>query len=243
MPEYVRLVNKSDKPFDFHQNNKKRVIAPRGDTIVPFHVATTLFGDPGIRDEAPRNERTNQYNKVRSYFGYCLGMMSDDEWEARRPQIEVWDLETDSRVFMIFDDPTGELGSGISLTSTPQEDQIAALTATLARQQQLLEALLAERASTAPTPAASTTEALITPSTDTQITQSDGEDDLSEGDDQGDSPAGGSLTIDRPLAGATQDSPQSVPVGPSLAANVSSDDKPKLAPKEPAKTAAKSSKK
>lgn len=114
MPQFVNLVNKGNSPFDFHHQNKKKIIQPGGNAIVPWDIATTLFGDPFVLDDGKKNDRTRTYKHVLGLFGYQNGMMTQEEWEFIRPKIEVYDLETQERVYMLLEDPEG-------LHSLPQE--------------------------------------------------------------------------------------------------------------------------
>lgn len=119
MPDFVKIINKNDKPFDFHQNNRKRVLQPGEDAIIPWGLACSLFGHPSTLNVHPRNERDKLYQKVRSRFNYTLGMVPpeaheqgirnpEDWWEVIRPRIDVYDIENNERVWMVIDDPTGE---------------------------------------------------------------------------------------------------------------------------------------
>lgn len=108
MPEFVKIINEDNKPFDFHQNNAKRIIEPGGDVIVPWGIACTLFGNPNVPDIPPANERTLQYKKIRARYNYGDGLHSPEHWEARRPKVRVFDLEGDREIIMLIDDPKGE---------------------------------------------------------------------------------------------------------------------------------------
>jgi hypothetical protein len=108
MPEFVKIINEDNKPFDFHQNNVKRIVEPGGDVIVPWSMACTLFGNPNIPDIPPANERTRMYQKLRSMYNFGTGLHDDARWEERRPKVRVFDLEGDTEVIMLIDDPKGE---------------------------------------------------------------------------------------------------------------------------------------
>lgn len=136
MPDFVKFINQSDKPFDFHQNNRKRILQPGEDAIVPWGLAVTLFGHPGMVNVAPRNERQAMYRKVRSKFNYTDGLVppealeqgiKDPEawWEVIRPQIVVFDIETNERVYMIIDDPDGNHASPGPASTTGASDMAA----------------------------------------------------------------------------------------------------------------------
>lgn len=125
MPDFVKLVNVDYKPFDFHQNNVKRIIAPGEDVIVPWAIARTLLGDPRIPDIAPANERTKMYEKIRARHNYSAGLQTEDEWDTIRPHVEVYDIENNTRIFMLIEDPAGEHMSQAPTPSAKQTDAAA----------------------------------------------------------------------------------------------------------------------
>lgn len=214
MPEFVRLVNRRDRAFDFMANSRQRVIAPGGDAIVPWGIATSLFGDPRVVNRDARNERNNLYNKVRARFNYCLGMMTEEEWEEIAPKIDVYDLETDEQVFLVYHDPEGTRAMEMAGTANGDEQtEIAILKRQMAAMNARMEALLSQSTGEAPTPAASSTQALVTPSTDTAIIS-----DAAVGQVEQPAPIdGGSVTVDVPPAAPSVDVPQQVPVGEGIA--------------------------
>lgn len=119
MPDFVKIINKNTKPFDFHQNNRKRVLQPGEDAIIPWGLACSLFGHPSTLNVHPRNERQKLYEKVRGRFNYTLGIVppealdngitnSEEWWEVIRPKIDVFDIENNEQIFMVIDDPNGD---------------------------------------------------------------------------------------------------------------------------------------
>lgn len=141
MPDFVKLVNNGDKPFDFQQNNQKRIIESGEDVIVPWNIAATLFGDPNIPDIPPVNERSRMYAKLRARYNFGAGLMSDDDWDRKKPNVKVFDLETNSEIIMLLDDPKGEHMGTFTPSKAPSKQtdvdamqrQIAALTAQVER--------------------------------------------------------------------------------------------------------------
>lgn len=107
MPQFVRIVNTDDRPFDYHYRNQKHVVSPRADTVVPWDCACSLFGDPAIVDTPRNKDRTRVYKQVRGLYNYEDGTERVEDWEARRPHIEVYDLDTNERIYMVIDDPKG----------------------------------------------------------------------------------------------------------------------------------------
>lgn len=135
MPQYVRLLNTDPTPFRFHHNNIKRSVPPGGDVIVPWDLATTLFGDPFLIDGERDKERTRSLKRARGVFNYELGMESDEAFDARRPHIEVWDIETSpaERIYMLIEDPEGYYSdlaiSEANAATGGREDEITMLNA------------------------------------------------------------------------------------------------------------------
>lgn len=118
--QFVRLVNQDHRPFDFHQMNKKRILQPGDEVMVPWDIATTLFGDPSTTDTPLDQARTRVHKQARGQFGYEDGGMTNEEWEAKRPKIEVYDVETGQRIYMVIEDPDGAKFSGV-----PAPDELA----------------------------------------------------------------------------------------------------------------------
>lgn len=125
MPDFVKLVNTDYRPFDFHQNNVKRIVAPGEDVIVPWPIACTLLGNPRIPDIPPANERTRAYEKIRARHNYSAGLQTEDEWATIKPSIEVYDIENNQRIFMLIEDPAGEHMESAPTPSAKQTDAAA----------------------------------------------------------------------------------------------------------------------
>jgi hypothetical protein len=191
--QFVRLVNKDKRPFDFHQSNQKRVLKPGAEVMVPWDVATSLFGDPASVDTTTDQARTRALKQSRGQYGYVLGGMTTEEWEDLRPKVEVYDVESGDRIYMVLEDPDGTRYGGTtpalsadSLTSRALEDQVATLTKQL---ETMMQILTQQQANTPP----------------------DGQSALASRDapdDDGTGPTG------LPEATAGEDTPQTPPVGP-----------------------------
>ena len=217
-PEFVRITNTGAVPFDFQQNNQKRIIEPGGDAIIPWHLAAALFGSPGIVNTGNDNARVKAYNKVRGYFGFAQGLTQEHDWEAMRPKIMVVDLTDNSRIYMLIEDLDGEHLDNAPGEPNDRQDaealhrQIAVLQAQM---QQLLNASHAQ-----PQQAAVATNASPTVTTDSP----DDVPDLisaqftdipdNSSDDDGDLTAFG-IDLSSATAEPTEDSPQAIPTGNS----------------------------
>jgi hypothetical protein len=145
--QFVRLVNKDSRPFDFHQNQVKRILGPGDEAMVPWDIATSLFGDPYAVDTTNDQSRTRALKQSRGQFGYQLGGMTEEEWQEIRPKIEVYDVESGERIYMVLEDPQGVHG----LPGAPAEvdglananlSTIEAQLAATQRQVELLTAIL-----------------------------------------------------------------------------------------------------
>lgn len=132
MPQFVKLVNENPTPFDFHHKNKKKIIPPYGDAVVPWDLACTLFGDPYLLDDGKNNDRTRVAKQVKGNFGFMSGMMTAEEWEVTRPHVAVYDLENGERIYMLLEDPEG-LHSLPDQAEVDNSDQLAFLTRQVAQ--------------------------------------------------------------------------------------------------------------
>lgn len=141
MPEFVRITNVDQKPFDFHQNNQKRIIPPGGDVIVPWHLAAALFGNPALLNIPPENARQKQYTKVRALYGFAAGLLTEDQWLAMKPNVRVTDLETSEEITMLMDDPDGKLLHKAPAQPTAP-NEVAALQAQIASLQAQMQAFI-----------------------------------------------------------------------------------------------------
>jgi hypothetical protein len=108
MPEFVKMVNLSDQEFKYEHRNERKKIAPGGDSIVPWNLAATLFGSPGIQNVGNNKNRDIALKKKRALNGYGEGFMTVEQWDAERPEIAVFDLETNERIYMLIEDPDGK---------------------------------------------------------------------------------------------------------------------------------------
>lgn len=141
MPEFVRVTNESNRPFDFHQNNKKRIVPPGGDVIIPWNLAAALFGNPSFLNIPPENMRQMQYQKTRALYGFSPGLTTEEAWEHMKPQVTVTDLETSERIIMLMDDPEGiHLHEAPALPTNTSEVQ--ALQAQIASLQAQMQAFI-----------------------------------------------------------------------------------------------------
>lgn len=115
--QFVKLVNTGSAPYDFHMRQQKRVIPPGGDVMVPWDVATSLFGDPFTTDTNTDQARQRAWTQSATLHNYHVGGMTEDEWQAIRPSVEVYDVETGNRVYMVLEDPSGTQIAGEPPTS------------------------------------------------------------------------------------------------------------------------------
>ena len=211
MPDFVKLVNDDTKPFDFHQNNAKRVIEPGEDVIVPWNIAATLFGDPNIPEVPPVNERSRMYEKIRARHNFSQGLMTEDDWDGLKPNVKVFDIESNSEVIMLIDDPAGEYMGTFTPSKAPSKrDDVDAMQRQIAALTQQVERLVNTQVASPSEAATSGTSSSATPTAD-------------------------GPGIDPVFDLPTEDAPQSVPVGEIEEAT---EDGPRPAKKAAAKKAA-----
>lgn len=140
--QFVRLVNKGDSDFDFHQSNQKRILPSGAEIMVPWDLACSLFGDPTTVDTPQDQARTRALKQSRGLYGYEMGNMTNEEWEAKRPHVETYDVETGNRVYMVLEDPDGKyagnLPGGPDMGNLTQLN-VGALEAIIANQQRQMD--------------------------------------------------------------------------------------------------------
>lgn len=108
MPDFVRVVNTMPTKFQYHSLNVKKIIPPGKETMMPWDLACSLFGDPFTVDSPRKPDRTDALRRARSNWNYELGMETMEAFDARRQHLEVYDMETSQRLYMLIDDPDGE---------------------------------------------------------------------------------------------------------------------------------------
>ena len=153
-------MNNDPTPFDFHMNNVKQRILPGADRIVPWDIAATLFGDPRLVNDGRNQHRTVALKRARGNFNYMLGIESDEEFEARRPKIEVYDTENNERIYMLIEDPEGEM-AGTSLIQTSNETENEMMRRQIARMESQI-AMLTQRLTANPAPMAEGQQRIVT---------------------------------------------------------------------------------
>jgi hypothetical protein len=212
--QFVRLVNTGTTPYDFHQANKKRILQPGEEAMVPWDVATSLFGDPFTVDTVKEPARTRAWQQATGIHNYgsiegdskLLQVSAAELWEQRRPKIQVYDVETGNRIYMVIEDQDGTMQNGQEPAPLNDQLNVAFLTQQIADMQKTIATLVqVQLATMQTTPAVGQTE---TASTDGAGV---------------DAPSG----FDLPTAGATA---PSTPVTPPIAAEAGADTPPVSTP-------------
>lgn len=150
--QFVRLVNTGDRVFDYHYQSQKHLIAPGADRIVPWDCASSLFGDPFTMDSSSDRARTRVYKQTRGFYNYSDGTTTEEQWEVLRPKIEVYDLETNQRIFMVIEDPDGRK-TGDNPTPDQAGSDVETMQRTIAVLSQQVESLLSAQQQQAADPA------------------------------------------------------------------------------------------
>lgn len=146
--ELVKLTNVGKTEILFNGNEK--VVLKAGATkIVPWEFACNWLGDPALSGD----DRALRYGYARLTWGYADGLDTAEDWEAKRPSVEVSDLETGDQIHMVLDDPTGQISfNGFGGLMAVDTDDTAILRAQLAESKarmDRLEALLMAQQNTA----------------------------------------------------------------------------------------------
>lgn len=129
--DFVRIKNIGDKDF-YATFDSKPYGAKAGETFTaPFEAAIVWLGDPNLLDnpDRARFDRTEELQRIQARYGAYKGHQEYDRMWYNRPQLEVWTLDDDERIFMVADDPDGK---HVSPASTTQEEK-EALQAEVAR--------------------------------------------------------------------------------------------------------------
>lgn len=137
--------------------NEDGTLNPRGEGLFSFEMACMFLGKPDITDPRQRTERLDQ---LRSFYGVYdnreawdhdnAGRLFDEDMDPHHkhplpvlPRLEVYDLTSNERVFMLLDDPDGT--AGLTAAPLPPQDQaIAILTAQIAKLQMEQQAMMVE---------------------------------------------------------------------------------------------------
>tara|TARA_R110000772_G_scaffold36981_1_gene88094 strand:+ start:966 stop:1613 length:648 start_codon:yes stop_codon:yes gene_type:complete len=203
MPEFVKMVNKSDREFKYEQRNVRKTIAPGGDSIVPWHLAATLFGSPGVQNVGNNKYRDVALKKKRAFNGFQEGFQTIEQWDAERPEIAVIDIETNERIYMLIDDPEGvHMGTGPVPTDKTDAEALQRQISTLQNEMQRLMLRIQ-----APQNAAVGDTSSVTPTTDGPSFE----------DIPDDSANDVSTLIPQAETAPTEDTPQAVATGDHVA--------------------------
>lgn len=129
----------------------------RSETMVTWEMACQFLGKPDITDSRLRTERLDQ---LRAFYGVYdnreawdhanAGILFDEKHDPFHkhplpvlPRLEVYDITTNERIFMLLDDPDGTAGLTAEILP-PQDQAIALLQGRLAEQERQMQAMLAE---------------------------------------------------------------------------------------------------
>lgn len=133
-PEFVRVVNASDAPFENWLNGKRVTMEPGESRVMTWDAAGGWLGDPTIFDSGRDRRRTQEYMRLRVMYG----VYERQELNHLLPKLEVWwpveaDPAEQQRIHMILDDPDAlRAPSFTAPRPATQEDRIAALERALA---------------------------------------------------------------------------------------------------------------
>lgn len=163
MPDFVRVVNTDVKPFFYHHKDAKKSIPAGRESMMPWPLAVTLFGDPFAIDAEKKPDRKDSLRRARAVFNYELGMESDEAFMARIPKFEVYDTETNQRIYMLIEDPDGEHADEYVPMDIESNDTVGLLTQQIKMMQEQIGKLIAMQTNQAPAMASGQTS---TPSGD-----------------------------------------------------------------------------
>ena len=118
MLDIVKAVNVGTEDYIAKHDRYGEILIPAGSSkIMPLAVALVCFGNPGSRNDGKNKLRDLELKHVQLYHGFPAGFVPDSAWEDWRPKVEIYDVENDTRIWMVHDDPTGEnASSGLAET-------------------------------------------------------------------------------------------------------------------------------
>lgn len=104
----VRIRNNGDTDYTDKWDGTVYTVPAGSETLVPFAGVCLWLGDPRMKDIGPGTQnrfRTDEYNRVKYRCGY--GMDSREDFDAGRPDLEVFHPDSGERILMVVDDPEG----------------------------------------------------------------------------------------------------------------------------------------
>lgn len=156
-----RVVNRGP---DFKQEYHTDVwhIPAGAETVLPYEVAITFFGNPELRNWSPRRmDRDREFNRLRVRYGVYDDL---DKWEEVKPRFDVFSTSTGERIATVVDDPTGK-GVHQSVQSVATEQAAMQQVQALSEQVAMLTQILLQKGEIQPT------EAMVGQPDDPTITQ------------------------------------------------------------------------
>ncbi len=131
--EVVRVKNVGKVPFRGKYDQQVYDIPVKSQVIVPEDAARHWLGRWDLIDRDFHPERKEEYARLRVLYGAHFsedGIDENTKWEQNKPQLEVYTLDTEERIFTVVDDPAGERISPATQTKREKgllEDQVDAL--------------------------------------------------------------------------------------------------------------------
>jgi hypothetical protein len=149
-----RTVTRAARTIELAWNGEKWRLAPGDSEFVPIEAAIRSFGDPYLVDEPTNPSRSQEYDRIRTFWG----VYADDMKLHHFPAVEVFSSKGEP-LAMVLHDPTGEtlkpVVSDVALDAsasaiTARLDAIEAENRSLREELQRRQLAAAEAASTAP---------------------------------------------------------------------------------------------
>jgi hypothetical protein len=129
----LRVVNKGSEPVVFQWDGRKY----RCDTeaLIPFEAVVNMLGDPragstaaSVKDQYGTQHmipaRSDEVTRLWSKHSPPDGGLVAEGILTRAPNCEVYDPETNDRIYTVVDDPTGNTQMAVTQDSITVEDQL-----------------------------------------------------------------------------------------------------------------------
>lgn len=135
--DIVRIRNVGESRWQDKFNSQRFVVDPGKEVVVPYPAVKLWFGDPTAKDDSNghRLRRREEFHRLLVKHGMTSATI--EEWEEKRPKIEVYDFDG-NRVITVADDPTGR-GVTESVTTVEQAELLQQKIDQMTRQLRQLE--------------------------------------------------------------------------------------------------------
>ena len=100
----VKVVNTEDREFVVKYGEERYLLEANSTTALPWRVVAYYLGDPFKKNTPVYDYGEHEWNRFRRRHGISASMhLSDEEWEEKRPKLEVYTVVDEDRIYMLND--------------------------------------------------------------------------------------------------------------------------------------------